>query len=134
MRGNWLALNNLGSLCMKTDRMDQAIADFEAALEVRPDLALTQINLGFALYLKEQFDEAIFYLQREVALKPEFAGARQNLAAVKQARAALQRGKPSGGARSRSERRPTTAKRTVSPRSVEASLSHPTIAPIAYSE
>ena len=192
-RGNWLALNNLGSLCMKTDRLDQAIAYFEAALDVRPNLALTQNNLGlaraaqndfdaafshfrkaididpnnaethndfalalakagkdgpaithyeealrirpdyaeahsnyalalqsagqpdaaldhlrtavkiwpddaeacnnlgFALYLKGQLDDAIFYLQRAVVLKPEFGVARQNLAAVKQARAALRR-------------------------------------------
>jgi tetratricopeptide (TPR) repeat protein len=116
---------------MKSGRLNEAIADFEEALKISPNLAQTHNglalaladsgdfdaaiehfhkaldiwpndaeacnNLATALYYTGQhdaakLDEAISYLQRSLALKPDFTAARQNLAAVKQARAALLRG------------------------------------------
>jgi tetratricopeptide (TPR) repeat protein len=91
------AHNNLALMLQGAGRVDAAIEHYRKALDIWPDDAEACNNLATALYYAgnqdaAKLDEAITYLQRAVALKPDFTQARQNLAAVKQSRAALRRG------------------------------------------
>ena len=72
--GNWLALNNLGSLHLKkADRVDQAIGEFNAALAIRPDLSLPHDNLAVALVCRGDFKAAIFHFQKAREISPDVA-------------------------------------------------------------
>jgi tetratricopeptide (TPR) repeat protein len=81
-RGNWLALNNLGSLHMKVKRLDEAIADFEAALAVRPNLPLTLDNLAHALEARGDAHAAIAQYQKALDIDPDYAEAHNDLACL----------------------------------------------------
>jgi tetratricopeptide (TPR) repeat protein len=79
-RDNWLALTNLGGLRAKTGRLKEAIADFEAALEIKPDLALTHNYLALALVERGEFEAAFTHYQKALDIDPDYAEAHNNFA------------------------------------------------------
>jgi tetratricopeptide (TPR) repeat protein len=60
-------------------RLDEAIADFNQALQLDPNDARIHYNLGTALLKKGRFEEAIASFQRAVQANPAYAGAHNNL-------------------------------------------------------
>ncbi len=68
--GNWMALNNLGTLCMNTNRTDQAVVYFEAALEVRPNLALRKATLASRVPLKTTSTRPLPTFKRRLISSP----------------------------------------------------------------
>ncbi len=62
----------------KQERFDEAIAEFEAALQFLPD-AEAENNLGSALSRKERWEEAIAHYRTAIAYSPAYAEAHNNL-------------------------------------------------------
>ncbi len=77
----WLAENNLGML-MLDDRLEEALAHFQRALRLKPDIAEAHSNLGNALQRMGRYDEAISHYTEALRLKPDLAEAHNNLGNV----------------------------------------------------
>ena len=76
----WLAHNNLGlDLLTGAGQVDEAIAHFQKALEIKPDYADACYNLGMALGQKGRLDEAIAQYQKALNINPDLADAHNNL-------------------------------------------------------
>ena len=60
-------------------RIDEAVAHFEKALEIKPDYAEAHIDLGTALANGRRMDEAIAHFQKALEIKPDYAEAHINL-------------------------------------------------------
>ena len=75
----WLASENLGDLLLKNGRTDEAIAQFQKTLAIKPDDAVAYSNIGKALVQKGQVDEAIVQFQKAIAIQPDYAFAHYNL-------------------------------------------------------
>jgi tetratricopeptide (TPR) repeat protein len=71
----WMAHTNLGiGLASVPGRLPEAIAEFEAALRIRPDDPDAHYNLGFALLsVPERSSEAVSHLEAAIRLKPRLA-------------------------------------------------------------
>ena len=85
---NFMACYGLGNALFEKGRVDDAIAQYQKALEINPDYAEARNNLGNALLQQGKVDEAIVQLQRALQLKPDYAEACGNLG-----NALLQQGK-----------------------------------------
>jgi tetratricopeptide (TPR) repeat protein len=88
---NDVANNNLGLFYEQQRNLDEAISQYEAALQIqsaRPEArynlskAVTQTNLGNALTGKGQLDAAIRHYTKAVELRPDYADGHFNLAHV----------------------------------------------------
>ena len=73
------AHNNLGSVLLKMGRVDEAIAHFQKALQIKPDSAEAHNNLGNVLLQKGRVDEAMVHYQKTLQIKPDSAEAHNNL-------------------------------------------------------
>ena len=76
------AWNNLGVLSTRENRVDEAISDFQQALQVNPRHLLSLDNLGNAYRLEKRWDEARTVLERALAIAPEDSEANYSLAMV----------------------------------------------------
>ena len=73
------ARNNLGLALASTGRTPDAIAQYEAALRLKPDFAEAHNNLGLALASTGRTPDAIAQYEAALRLKPDFAEAHNNL-------------------------------------------------------
>ena len=80
--GSWMAHNNLGLAWSKVPgRLDDAVAQYQAALRLKPDIAETHTNLGLALSeLPGRLDEAVAQFGEALRLDPAYADAHFYLA------------------------------------------------------
>jgi protein O-mannosyl-transferase len=78
---NSVAHNNLGiALAGKPERLTEAIAEYQAALEIQPDHAEARNNLGAALArVPGRMDEAIRQYEIALRIKPDYPEAHNNL-------------------------------------------------------
>ena len=60
-------------------QVDEAIAHYRKALEIKPDYAEAHNNLGVALAGRGQVDEAIAHYRKALEIKPDYAEAHNNL-------------------------------------------------------
>ena len=60
-------------------KLDEAVACYRRALELKPDYAEAHNNLGNALKDQGKLDEAVACYRRALELKPDFAEAHNNL-------------------------------------------------------
>jgi tetratricopeptide (TPR) repeat protein len=88
---NDVAHNNLGFLFLRRRELDNAISEFQAALDIRSrstqahyslGAALIQNNIGNAFARKQVWDKAIDHLQEAARLRPDYADAHFNLGSV----------------------------------------------------
>jgi tetratricopeptide (TPR) repeat protein len=77
---NDVAHDNLGNALFQKGKVDEAIAHYQQALQIRPDSAEGHNNLGNALFQKGKVDEAIAHFEQALQTKPGFAEAHYNLA------------------------------------------------------
>jgi len=75
----WLGHNNLGDVLSKKGRVDEAMVQYQKALEIDPNDAQAYSNLGAALFQKGQVDEAIEEYQKALKIDPDLAQAHNNL-------------------------------------------------------
>lgn len=77
--GSWLALNNLGVICL--ERHDDAEAErlFFESLRLNPGYEAALNNCGFVLARRGQVDEAIGYYRRALQVWPDDPDAHVNL-------------------------------------------------------
>ena len=72
------AHNNLGNALQDQGNLDEAVACYRRALELKPDYAEAHSNLGIALQDQGRLDEAIACYRRAMELKPDLPrGAQQ---------------------------------------------------------
>ncbi len=79
---NWLAHNNLGAVLGSRGRLDEAIAHYQSALEIKPDYAGIYFNLGAALAEREEVNEAVIQYRKALEINPNYADAHNNLGTV----------------------------------------------------
>ena len=79
---NYTAHNNLGDALFQKGNVDEAITQYQTALQIKPDYAGAHNNLGNALLQKGRVDEAITHYQAALQIKPDYAEAQNNLAWV----------------------------------------------------
>jgi len=87
---NYIATTNLAEALFQSGRFDEAIAECQKALKIKPDFVAAHIDLGAALVENQQggdgarrqngaVDEAIVHYRRALQIKPDFAQAHSNL-------------------------------------------------------
>jgi protein O-mannosyl-transferase len=87
---NYIATNNLAQTLFQSGRFDEAIAECQEALKIKPDFAAAHNNLGAALVENQRggdgahwqngdLDEAIAHYRTALQIKPDFAQAWGNL-------------------------------------------------------
>jgi Flp pilus assembly protein TadD len=79
---NCVAHNNLGNDLLKKGNVDEAIAEYQTALQIKPDYVEAHNSLGDALRLKGRVDEAIAQHQMALQTKPDNAKAYNDLGDV----------------------------------------------------
>jgi len=82
LRGNpesWTAHDNLGIALHDRGRAAEAMAQYQAALQIRPDEAEVHNNLGVALRDAGRAGEAIAQYREALRLQPDYAEADNNL-------------------------------------------------------
>jgi len=67
---------------LQKGQVDEAIAQFQKALEINPNHDLAHNNLGIAFFKKGQVAEAIVQFQEAVRLNPDDNDPQNNLAKV----------------------------------------------------
>jgi protein O-mannosyl-transferase len=72
--------NRLGAVFMKKGKVDEAIEQYQAALQLAPISSVDYYNLGLAFSSKGRVDEAIAQFQAALQLDPDFADAHSGLA------------------------------------------------------
>ncbi len=69
---NFLPHNNLGLVLAQRGQVDEAIAHFQKAVEIKPDYANAHQNLGVALEERGKFDAAIAQYRKALEFKPDY--------------------------------------------------------------
>jgi len=80
--GNVRAHNDLGLALSKHDRPDEAIAEYQKALELDSEYVYAHINLGNELAKCERIDEAVYHFHQALRIRPGFAKVHRNLGGV----------------------------------------------------
>ena len=80
--GCWRAHYILADNLSEQGRLDEAVAQYQAALEIQPDYAYAHNNLGNALRQKGQVSEALSQYRKALELQPDLAWANCNLGAI----------------------------------------------------
>ncbi len=76
---NALAHNNLGSALLNEGRVDDAIVQFQKALQIEPEVASLHYNLANAFVRDGRLDEAITHYRRALQIDPGYRAAGKNL-------------------------------------------------------
>jgi tetratricopeptide (TPR) repeat protein len=79
---NFTAHNNLGNELLQQGRMNEAITQFQTALQIKPDCANAHFSFGNALLQQGKVDEAIAQFQTALQIQPDNAEACNNLGNV----------------------------------------------------
>ena len=78
-RNNDVAMNNLGIIFLEKGRLDDAISNLQAAIDVRPENAPAHDNLAKALLQKGQVSEAMVHYRKFLEIEPDNVEARNTL-------------------------------------------------------
>jgi len=73
------AFINLGNVFLQKRQSNEAMAQYQKALELQPNKALIHIDLGDALIQEGQLDQALAQYQKALEIKPNFAEAYYDL-------------------------------------------------------
>jgi protein O-mannosyl-transferase len=76
---NSIAHYNLGNALLKRGKIDEAIAQYQKALEIQPGLSSAHYNLGNAFLKHGELNEAIAQYQKTLELRPNHADSLYNM-------------------------------------------------------
>ena len=76
---NFVGHNNLGNALLQKGSVDEAIAQYQSALQISPDYVEAHKNLGNALFQKGRVTEATAHYQKALQINPDDAEAHNNL-------------------------------------------------------
>lgn len=79
---NYVACHNLGSALARAGRWDEAAANFEAALKIKPRYPDAHYDLGIIAAERGRLPEAIEHYHRALELNPDFPEAHNNLGSI----------------------------------------------------
>ena len=77
--GNYVAHYNLGLALDEKGRVEEEIAQYQQALQIKPDYMQAHINLGDAFFQTGSLDEAVSQYQKALQIEPGYAHAHYNL-------------------------------------------------------
>jgi tetratricopeptide (TPR) repeat protein len=77
---SWAAHINLGRAFMLKGQVDDAVVQYQRALQINPNYSGAYDSLGQALVRKGQVDDAVAQYQKALAINPNYAQAHSNLA------------------------------------------------------
>ena len=69
--GNAVAHLNIGNILFQKGNVNEAIAHYQKALQIKPDSVVARINLGNILLQKGNTDEAIAHYQKALQINPD---------------------------------------------------------------
>jgi len=75
----WVGYNTLGALFLQKGQADEAMAQFQKALEINPSYELAHNDLGIVLAQKGRLNEAIGQFQKAVEINPHYDLGHNNL-------------------------------------------------------
>jgi tetratricopeptide (TPR) repeat protein len=76
---SWAAHINLGDAFILKGQVDDAVAQYQRALQINPDYPEALTNLGVALFRKGRVDDAVAQYQKALSIKPNFMQAHNDL-------------------------------------------------------
>jgi tetratricopeptide (TPR) repeat protein len=79
---NWLAHNNFGIALASGGRVDEAVAHYRKALEIKPDYSEAHNNLANALAAQGRLDEAMAHYRKSLEIQPNYPEAYYNLGSI----------------------------------------------------
>ena len=68
-----------GRIYQRQGRLDDAIAEFQEAISIKPNYAEAHNNLGVTYQFQNRFDEAIAEFQQAISINPNYTQAQNNL-------------------------------------------------------
>jgi tetratricopeptide (TPR) repeat protein/peroxiredoxin len=81
--GTWpRAWNNLGIVVARQGHTEEAIQNFQRALQIDPDFVIALVNLGNAYHQQKRWDDAKRVLERALELSPDDADANYGLGMI----------------------------------------------------
>jgi len=75
----WMGYNNLGLALFQKGEVDEAMAQFQKALEINPNYDDAHYNFGNILLQRGQLDEAMAQYEKALEINPNYADAHNNL-------------------------------------------------------
>jgi protein O-mannosyl-transferase len=81
-RDNYVAHNGFGLDLFKRGKVDDAISQYEAALQINPLYDVAHSNLGRALAEQKRYDEATGHFETSLSLQPSDAKTRNNFGSL----------------------------------------------------
>jgi serine/threonine protein kinase/Flp pilus assembly protein TadD len=63
-------IDSMGEVYLRMGKLDEAIAKYKEALEVKPDFYITRLNIGYIYALKENYAEALKWVDQEIDTFP----------------------------------------------------------------
>jgi protein O-mannosyl-transferase len=75
----WMGRNNLGNALLQKRQVDEALEQFQKALEINPIYVDARSNLGAALFQRGRVDEAVAQYEKALEINPCHAQANYNL-------------------------------------------------------
>jgi protein O-mannosyl-transferase len=75
----WMAYNNMGTLLLQRSKIEEAIGQYERALQIKPDIAVSHNSLANALLQEGRVQEAIEHYEQAVRIAPDYAEAHYSL-------------------------------------------------------
>jgi serine/threonine protein kinase/tetratricopeptide (TPR) repeat protein len=66
--------DSMGEIYLRMGRLDEAIAKYKEALEIKPDFFITQLSIGYIYALKENYREAMKWVEQYIAVAPSSGG------------------------------------------------------------
>jgi tetratricopeptide (TPR) repeat protein len=63
-------IDSMGELYFRMGRLDEAITKYKEALEMKPDFYLSNFGMGYIYALKENYSEAMKYIDRFISTAP----------------------------------------------------------------